>query len=205
MNIAGQVQERVTQEGVTSGEPPVGIKTEGITSKVTSEVKSEDTSEGIKGEGNTKNVVSETMSIEQLNTELDNSIKKLKIDLQSKLKDLSFENNSIQNICAKISELNLLGDFDRSFYSSLNNYFKKNGNPSNLMDGEVLNQVIYSQIINGKYGTNWPSESQKKIIQESLGLSVGESFSSAFGFDSKGGRKIIKNKRKYIRRTNIKK
>ena len=148
---------------------------------------------------------SEQMSIEQLNTELNDSIQKLKNNLQSKLKDLTFENNSIQNICAKISELNLLGDFDRSFYSSLNNYFKKNGNPSNyLMDGEVLNQVIYSQIINGKYGTDWPSESQKKLIQESLGLSVGESISSAFGFN-KGGRKIIKNKRKYIRRKNIKK
>ena len=147
----------------------------------------------------------ETMSIEQLNTELNNSIQKLKSDLQSKLNGLTFENNSIQSICAKISELNLLGDFDRSFYSSLNNYFKKNGNSANLMDGEVLNQVIYSQIINGKYGTDWPSESQKKLIQESLGLSIGESISSAFGFGSKGGRKVIKNKRKYIRRKNIKK
>jgi hypothetical protein len=147
----------------------------------------------------------ETMSIEQLNTELNDSIQKLKKNLQSKLNGLTFEDNSIQNICAKISELNLLGDFDRSFYSSLNNYFKKNGNPSNLMDGQFFFQIIYSQIINGKYGTDWPSESQKKLIQESLGSSVGESISSAFGFGSKGGKKIIKNKRKYIRRKNIKK
>jgi hypothetical protein len=145
------------------------------------------------------------MTIDQLNTKLNDSIKDLKTHLTTSFGAINFETTSVQELCGKISELNLLGEFDRTFYSLLNEYFKNNGADEKIMKDGLLNQVVYSQIINGKYGTVWPSESQKKLIEKSLGKTgISGTISSALGL-SKGGKKIIKNKRKYIRRKNVKK
>jgi aminopeptidase-like protein len=146
------------------------------------------------------------MTIEKLNTKLNESISELKTHLTTSLGAVKFETTSVQELCGKISELNLLGEFDRTFYSLLNEYFKNNGDDEKIMKDGLLNQVVYSQIINGKYNEpNWPSESQKKLIEKSLGKTgISGTISSALGL-SKGGKKIIKNKRKYIRRKNVKK
>ena len=159
------------------------------------------TNESGKGKAN-----SSKMTIEELNTKLNQSISELKTHLTTSLGAINFETTSVQELCGKISELNLLGEFDRTFYSLLNEYFKNNRADEKIMKDGLLNQVVYSQIINGKYDTVWPSESQKKLIEKSLGKTgISETISSALGFRSKGGKKIIKNKRKYIRRKNVKK
>ena len=148
------------------------------------------------------------MTIDQLNTKLNDSISDLSKHLTTSLDEIDFKTTSVQELCGKISELNLLGEFDSTFYSLLNEYFKNNGADEKIMKDGLLNQVIYSQIINGKYGTNWPSDSQKKLIEKSLGKkSISETLSGMAKsfFGSKGGKKIIKNKRKYIRRKNVKK
>lgn len=151
---------------------------------------------------------SSKMTIEQLNVKLNECISDLNTHLTTSLGAVNFETTSVQELCGKISELNLLGEFDRTFYSLLNEYFKNNGADEKIMKDGLLNQVVYSQIINGKYGGSWPSESQKKLIEKSLGktgISGTLSGMAESVFGSKGGKKIIKNKRKYIRRKNVKK
>ena len=174
----------------------LSMKTNGATNGATNGTNGANGATNVK-ENNTE------MTLDDLNSNLNNCIQKLNEDLKSKLSEINFQTNSIQDICQEISKINLLGEFDKEFYNNLNKYFKQNPDSSkNVMVGEFLGQVPYAQIINGKYGQPWPSAAQKKIIENSLGKSMTEKALSIFGFG--GSKKIIKNKKKYINKKYIK-
>ena len=55
------------------------------------------------------------MSLDDLNNNLNNCIQKLNEDLKSKLSEINFQTNSIQDICQEISKINLLENLIRNF------------------------------------------------------------------------------------------
>ena len=120
-------------------------------------------------------VVEEKMTIDNLQEKINNSITNLKTKLTDASGKIDFkEGDDIEAICTTLSGLNLLGEFDKELYSSLNKYFDDSYNTIQVdgIDLRVrgsLSQLMYSKIINGKVGDDkWPSEAQKEVFKQSL-------------------------------------
>lgn len=131
------------------------------------------------------------MTIEDLQGEINKSITKLKTKLEDASQNIDFQNGDINAICTTLSGLNLLGEFDKELYSSLNKYFDKSYDTIQVdgIDLRVrgsLSQLMYSKIINGKVNNKeWPSEAQKEIFKKSLEGPSMFSMGSLFGSPSK--------------------
>ena len=135
------------------------------------------------------------MTIKELEDKINESITNLKTKLTDASDNIDFQKGDIDDICTTLSGLNLLGEFDKELYSSLNKYFDESYN-SIKVDGidlrvrGSLSQLMYSKIINGKVGNEeWPSEAQKAVFKESLkgpGMfsSMRSSMGSLFGSPS---------------------
>ena len=119
--------------------------------------------------------------------ELNNEIKKTIENLKTKLQDIQFDelqnDMKIEDVCQKISDKNLLGEFDKELYKTLNKFFSDDnystievgpeGNAIPLRVRGNLSQLVYSKIINGKMEDPlWPSDDQKKMFKESLKKSM---------------------------------
>ena len=156
----GEVKEPVVKESEAEGEVtnPVNKK-EGEGNGSGEEEKAEDTG----------------MTIEELNKQINETIKGLKDKLQEVKFDELTENMPIESVCEKISNQNLLGEFDKKLYKTLNTFFDDesykaiNVGPDKNIPLRVrgnLSQLVYSKIINGKMEDPlWPSDDQKKCLK----------------------------------------
>ncbi len=147
---------------------------------------------GANGANENGAVEQEKMTINDLQGEINDSITKLKTKLTDASGNIDFQKGDIDDICTTLSGLNLLGEFDKELYSSLNKYFDDSYNSIKVDEIDLrvrgsLSQLMYSKIINGKVGNKeWPSEAQKEIFKQSLeGPGMLSSMGSWFGSPSK--------------------
>ena len=120
----------------------------------------------------------ESMTIDELNKNINDSITKLKTKIGTS--DLNItDGTSIEEICKQLSDLNLLGDFNKELYSNLNRYFKINNMIDQKIEGHclfirntsgrnTLSQSVFNYIVNGE----WISEQKSEIIKKSLGKNM---------------------------------
>ena len=138
--------------------------------------------------------------LENLKKNLIELIDQLKTNCEKALNiDINENDDSIQ-ICEKISNYNILGEFHKNLYKELNENLKDKKNIN--IDGyklvvkekkqKKLNLVVFSKIIHGKVGSDWPPIKQKDLFKESFGITMkdaaknklkklGKSFSGLFG------------------------
>ena len=146
-------------------------------------------------ETNTSSENSENLKknlIELINQLITNCEKAMNINID--------ENDDSIQICEKISNYNILGEFHKNLYKELNENLKDKKNINidgyNLLVKEKkekkLNLVVFSKIIHGKVGSDWPPIKQKDLFKESFGITMknraknklkklGKSFSGLFG------------------------
>lgn len=137
--------------------------------------------------------------LENLKKNLIELIDQLKTNCEKALNiDINENDDSIQ-ICEKISNYNILGEFHKNLYKELNENLKDKKNIN--IDGykllvkekkqKKLNLVVFSKIIHGKVGSDWPPIKQKDLFKESFGITMkdaaknklkklGKSFSGLF-------------------------
>lgn len=95
---------------------------------------------------------------------LNDSIKLIIEKILIKIKTYNEPNNDI-DIVSYINKFNILGEFNKKLYSTLNDYINKNNN------NKKFNQLIYSKIMNNKYNVEkWPTKNQKEDIIKSLNI-----------------------------------
>ena len=138
-------------------------------------------------------------NLENLKKNLIKLIYELKTNCEKALNiDINENDDSIQ-ICEKISNYNILGEFHKNLYKELNENLKDKKNIN--IDGykllvkekkqKKLNLVVFSKIIHGKVGSDWPPIKQKDLFKESFGITMknatknklkklGKSFSGLF-------------------------
>lgn len=129
------------------------------------------------------------MTVADLNNEINDTINKLK----EKLGEADFsgltDGLSIEKVCDEISKQNLLGEFDKELYKSLNKFFDDSYSTINVgPQGNIplrvrgnFSQLVYSKIINGKMDDPlWPSDQQKEMFKDSLKTSMSSRFMGMF-------------------------
>ena len=138
-------------------------------------------------------------NLENLKKNLIKLIDQLKTNCEKALNIDINENDGSIEICEKISNYNILGEFHKNLYKELNENLKDKKNINidgyNLVVKEKkqkkLNLVVFSKIIHGKVGSDWPPIKQKDLFKESFGITMknatknklkklGKSFSGLF-------------------------
>ena len=151
------------------------------------------------GEEKNKEINNSSENSENLKKNLIELIDKLKTNCEKALNiDINENDDSIQ-ICEKISNYNILGEFHKNLYKELNENLKDKKNINidsyKLLVKEKkqkkLNLVVFSKIIHGKVGSDWPPIKQKDLFKESFSITMkdaaknklkklGKSFSGLF-------------------------
>ena len=159
--------------------------------------------------------------LENLKKNLIELIDELKTNCEKALNiDINENDDSIQ-ICEKISNYNILGEFHKNLYKELNENLKDKKNIN--IDGyklvvkekkqKKLNLVVFSKIIHGKVGSDWPPIKQKDLFKESFGITMkdaaknklkklGKSFSGLFS-KKKNNENVDTEKEKKENNTNV--
>ena len=99
-----------------------------------------------------------------LNTQIQKSINKLSTKLSN---PITIIGNTNDEILRSISDLDLLGVFNKELYKHIGIAFV---GMDGIMKNDKLDQVVYSQLVNGKYQstTTWPSGEQLQSLVDSL-------------------------------------
>lgn len=147
-----------------------------------------DTKAESKKEGNEEN---EKMTIETLNGDIQKHLDDLKNHLEEIKTETIDEKDDITTLINKLNDMNFLGEFDKNLYKSLNKYFDSEEFKTVEIKGQKestplryrgnLSQLVYSQIINGKIGEDWPNTTQKQLFKDSLRQSSLPDFSGLLG------------------------
>ena len=116
------------------------------------------------------NVNKKPLNKEGINNKLQTIINNLVNNLNKKI---IIESDSPDDILKSINDANLLGDFNKELYKFFNNQFSaqepdKKVHDQKLMINNKFNQLLYTQVVNGKLNKTHPSKVQKEHLIESL-------------------------------------
>lgn len=141
------------------------------------------------GKNQTETKAENKMTVADLNNQINDTINKLKEKLGKADFSGLTDGLSIEKVCDEISKQNLLGEFDKELYKSLNKFFDDSYSTINVgPQGNIplrvrgnFSQLVYSKIINGKMDDPlWPSDQQKEMFKDSLKTSMSSRFMGMF-------------------------
>lgn len=107
----------------------------------------------------------------QINDKVQEIISKLIQNLSSSQSQIQINDNTPEDILNSINDANLLGDFNQQLYKFFNTQFSGNNKTLQkipIMIDNKFNQLLYTQVVNGKIGLPHPTETQKAHLEESL-------------------------------------
>ena len=186
----------VTQASNIQGSNTKGSNTKGSNTKVSKTQGSTEnnnvssmTSDSNQEKNKTETKAENKMTVADLNNQINDTINKLKEKLGKADFSGLTDGLSIEKVCDEISKQNLLGEFDKELYKSLNKFFDDSYSTINVgPQGNIplrvrgnFSQLVYSKIINGKMDDPlWPSDQQKEMFKDSLKTSMSSRFMGMF-------------------------
>lgn len=165
------------------------------------------------GEQGNASTITGKVNNKQLNKgEINKKVKEIITKLSAHLgKQITISDEKPEAILNSINDANLLGDFNKELYKFFNSQFKDKDDEvmgQKLMINNKFNQLLYTQVVNGKLGKEHPTKTQKEHLEASLreykpaGKPNGNKGNGNKGNGAKGGKKnmIKKNKKKLIKK-----